>query len=227
MDIDGHTSLTIWRAPISKRPEDAAGIIRVGGVVAYPTEYCFGLGCDPFNTEAIARILKIKRRSQAQGLILVAASVDQLRPHLEPKLFKNNVDQKNHATKYAGMLDAPRASWPGPVSWILPCHPRTSRWIRGSHSALAVRISAHPLVATLCRKSRMAIVSTSANHHGKRELRTTRQVMDRLGDQVDLILDGRCSGANAPSTLIDASSGRVIRGDPQTAQQFSHSSSFQ
>jgi len=187
---------------LTRRIEDAAAVIRDGGVVAYPTEYCFGLGCDPTSIEAVNRILQIKRRRASQGLIVVAASVYQLRPWLSPAVFKTDRQ----------LLDAASASWPGPVTWLLPANSRTSRWVRGNHPNIAVRVSAHPAVVELCRRAATAIVSTSANRHGELELRTADQVRRRLGKQIDLILEGRCFGAPAPTALVDAASHRVLRG---------------
>lgn len=197
--------------------DKAARCLRQGGVVAYPTEYCFGLGCDPRDARAVTRILKIKRRRAAQGLILAAATTEQLRPWLAPALFRGD----------SPMLARAQAHWPGPVTWILPAGPRTSRWVRGSHRGVAVRVSAHPVVKALCRRAGTAIVSTSANRHGKRELRTTQQVLQWLGDEVDFVLDGRCFGATAPSALVDAESGRVLRGALDVASVASKDSNVQ
>jgi len=187
---------------ISTRIEDAAAVIQDGGVVAYPTEYCFGLGCDPSRSGAIKRILRMKRRRASQGLIVVAAGLYQLRPWLLPTVFQSD----------SRLLVQPEATWPGPVTWLLPASRRTSRWVRGVHPNVAVRVSAHPTVVGLCQRASTAIISTSANWHGSRELRTTVDVRRRLGTQVDLILDGRCFGAAAPTALVDAVSGRVLRG---------------
>lgn len=189
-------------AVFSSAVQTAASHVQNGGVIAYPTEFCFGLGCDPRNAEAVNRILRIKRRKAAQGLILVAASTNQLRPWLMPQLFSGDDP----------MLERARRYWPGPVSWIMPANRRTSRWVRGSNAGVAVRVSAHPLVQALCRSAGTAIVSTSANRHGKAELRSTQQVLKWLGDEVDFVLDGRCHGGSAPSALVDAATGRVLRG---------------
>jgi len=187
---------------ISTRIEDAAAVIRDGGVVAYPTEYCFGLGCDPARPRAIKRILCMKRRRASQGLIVVAAGLYQLRPWLLPSVFRSDSE----------LLVKARATWPGPVTWLLPASRRTSRWVRGAHPNVAVRVSAHPTVVGLCQRATTAIISTSANWHGGRELRTAVDVRRRLGTQVDLILGGRCFGAAGPTALGDAVSGRVLRG---------------
>src|SRR5688572_25705866 len=134
--------------------ENAARAIRDGGVIAYPTEAVWGLGCDPFDEAAVARLLAIKQRDVAKGLILVAGERAQ---------FDDLLDW---STLPAERLAAVEASWPGPNTWIVPATARVPRWITGAHHGVAVRVSAHPLVAALCGKLGGPLVSTSANRAG-------------------------------------------------------------
>jgi len=171
----------------------AGRIIRKGGVVAYATEYCFGLGCDPRNHEAVMRILRIKRRAAAKGLILIAAEATQLAPYVEtipPHVLK---------------------TWPGPHTWLLSPSVTAPAWIRGRHDKIAVRITAHPQAAALCRAAGMAIVSTSANRGGQKPVRRYREVLQRLGHEVDLVLPGRVGDAPAPTPIRDAATKQLIR----------------
>ena len=181
-----HTALTAAVTTLSDR-----------GIVAYPTEYCYGLGCDPTDENAVRRILRLKRRSWTRGLIIIAADLRQL---------TGLVDLSNKS-----LLDAPRSSWPGPHTWLLPALPRTPRWIRGQHHAVAVRVTAHPVARTLCRRFGSAIVSTSANRHGHSPLRTADRVHSEFGDKVDFILVGKVGAASAPSSIRDAQSGQILR----------------
>ncbi|MGR3984288.1 MAG: L-threonylcarbamoyladenylate synthase [Gammaproteobacteria bacterium] len=175
----------------------AAEIIRAGGVVAYPTESCFGFGCNPRNIAALRRILRIKRRAPGKGLIVIADRYARLRPLLECA------------------ADGPRAriaeSWPGPHTWLLPAGACASHWLRGAHRKLAVRVTAHRDAARLCRLARMALVSTSANRAGRRALRSADAVRREFGGEVDFIVDGRIGRARAPSVIRDGAGGRVLR----------------
>nr|MDQ2696242.1 Sua5/YciO/YrdC/YwlC family protein [Pseudomonadota bacterium] len=127
----------------AQRLRQAARILRQGGVIAYPTEAVYGLGCDPRNRRAVQRLLEIKRRPPAKGLILIAADLAQLEPFIDPL----PPDRRR-------LLDA---AWPGPVTWLVPAR-RAPVWLRGNHPTLAVRVTAHPLAAALCRAFGGAVV---------------------------------------------------------------------
>jgi len=175
----------------------AARCIRGGGILAYPTEAIYGLGCDPWDQAAVRRLLAIKRRPEHKGLILIAAGFDQLEPFVEP-------------------LDAARmlavlATWPGPNTWLLPARAGTPGWLRGRHTTLAVRVTAHPIAAALCATAGSALVSTSANISDHPPARTPLQVRSALGHQVDLVLAGCCGTRARPSTIRDGRTGMVIR----------------
>jgi len=176
----------------------AAAIIRAGGVVAYPTEACFGLGCDPRNRPALRRILRIKRRPRAHGLILIADRIGRLAP------FVGDFEVACRAE----ML----ASWPGRHTWILPAAPAASAWLRGEHAGVAVRVTAHRGAARLCRLAGMAVVSTSANRSGRRMLRSAAAVLREFGDEVDGVVDGRIGRAREPSVIRDGTTGAALRG---------------
>ncbi len=168
-----------------------------GGVIAYPTEAVFGLGCDPFDPQAVYRLLNIKQRPVSKGLILVAADWSQL-DFLFPTLP-------------AEQLSELRSTWPAAVTFTIPCHPEVPHWLRGDFSSLAVRVSAQPTVRKLCEAFGGAIVSTSANLAGREALRTSASVGRRLGGQIDYLVPG-CTNPNAqPSEIRDLATGRVLR----------------
>jgi L-threonylcarbamoyladenylate synthase len=175
----------------------AARIIRRGGVVAYPTEAVFGLGCDPWDGDAVARILRMKRRDVAKGLILIASDPTQLEPFVEPL----------SAERMAEI----RATWPGPNTWILPARSETPGWLTGRFETLAVRVTAHPFAGALCRIFGGAIVSTSANEAERRPARTALQVRMALEMPPDYILAGACVGSAQPSCIRDGRTGRILR----------------
>lgn len=177
-------------------PRRAAALIRCGGVIAYPTEAVFGLGCDPRNATAVARLLAIKQRPPDKGLILIAAEAAQLKPYLLP------VDPEIRVRAYR--------AWPGPVTWLWPARPETPRWLTGDHSTLAVRVTAHPLAAELCRHAG-PIVSTSANLSGREPARTSAEVNMQLGALLDGILKGEVGGRDRPSEIRDVHTGGLVR----------------
>lgn len=175
-----------------------AGAVRAGGVVAYPTEAVYGLGCDPRNERAVRRLLTLKRRPLHKGLILIADDFAQLAPFLQPL---SSVDHARLA-----------ATWPGPHTWLIPARPDAPRWLRGRHDTLAVRVTAHPLAAALCRACGHALVSTSANFSGRPPARTALAVRRQLGRSIDAVLAGPTGGVEKPTEIRDLRSQRLVRG---------------
>ncbi len=167
-----------------------------GGVIAYPTESVYGLGCLPFYEHAVKRILGLKQRSVKKGLICVAADIGQLEQLVE----FNRVND----------LDEVMSCWPGPVTWLIPARSSTPAWLTGEHQTLAVRVSAHPLVQRLCRQTG-PLVSTSANRQGILPAYTSRRVRAYFADRLDYIYPGELPRQNKPSQIRDAMSGKVLR----------------
>lgn len=176
----------------------AADVMARGGVLAYPTEAVYGLGCDPWNQAAVTRLLAIKRRDPSKGLILIAANPEQLSP------FVQWLDP--------GPMTEILASWPGPNTWLLPVGKQTPNWLNGRFDTLAVRVTAHPMAAGLCHAYGGAIVSTSANVADRPPARTAFQVRLWLPKGPDFILAGACGGAGRPSTIRDGRTGLMLRG---------------
>jgi L-threonylcarbamoyladenylate synthase len=166
-----------------------------GGLIAYPTESCYGLGCDPLNPRAVRKLAQLKGRPVCRGLILIADRFERFRPLVQP----------------LGEVELSRvmATWPGPVSWILPARRRAS-WLRGGNPGLAVRVTAHPAAARLCRELGAALVSTSANKSGGHPVKTARECRKMFGAQV-WVLGGPIGKRKRPSTLIDLLSGKILR----------------
>ena len=175
----------------------ARRVLRDGGIIAYPTEAVYGLGCDPHNPAAVIRLLALKQRSWKKGLILIASHRHQLDLWLEPI----GLSMEQELGK----------SWPGPVTWLLPARPEVPEWLRGEHDTLAVRVTAHPLAAALCDAFGGPIVSTSANLAGHRAARSALQLQRELGRKIDYILHGDVGDQLKPTEIRDAATGRVIR----------------
>lgn len=176
----------------------AVAVLKRGGIIAYPTEAVYGLGCDPQNASAVRRLIAIKHRIAHKGLILVGASLAQFRPWLRTM----NGEQQTR------ML----ASWPGPITWLVPARPNVPRGLRGQHASLAVRVSAHATVRALCEAWDGPLVSTSANISGLPAARTVSEVRRYFGRRVDYIVSGTLGGAAKPCEIRDAITGAVVRG---------------
>jgi L-threonylcarbamoyladenylate synthase len=167
-----------------------------GGLIAYPTESCYGLGCDPRNPHALQRLIRLKGRSAAKGLLLIAYHFKQFAPFIRPL---SAADQQKM-----------QRSWPGPVTWVVPASPACSPQLTGGRDTIALRVTAHPLAARLCRELGMALVSTSANKSGRKPAQTAAQCRRIFGAQVRVI-DGRIGQRRRPSTLIDLATGTTLR----------------
>ena len=175
----------------------AARIVFEGGVIAYPTEGVWGLGCDPFNPLAVGRILAMKQRPEHKGLILLASDLDQLGSATR-MLKKNELDQ---------LLSNPGY----PITWLIPDNGSVPTWITGGTATLAVRITRHPLVASLCNRLGSAIVSTSANPGGRPAARNSLRVRQYFRDSIDYLLPGPLEQGGGASEIRHLRSGKVIR----------------
>ena len=179
--------------------DSAVPTLHAGGVVAYPTEAVWGLGCDPANEAAVLKLLQLKQRPVEKGMILVAADLAQLEGWVRVDALPDH------------RRDEVLASWPGAHTWILPAGPRAPRWITGEHTGIAVRISAHPLVAALCRAWGGPLVSTSANLAGNPPARTRAELDPALLALLDGLVDGATGGLEQPTPIRDALTGHVLR----------------
>lgn len=176
----------------------AANRLLDGEVLAYPTEAVWGLGCDPENEDATLRLLAIKERPVEKGLILIAGAVEQVEDLLAPL-----TDHQRRT-----ML----ATWPGPTTWLIPdVADLVPRWIKGEHSSVAIRVTAHPLASQLCLAFGGPVVSTSANLAGRQPARTALQVVSQLGSRIDGIVHGELGREQNPSRIIDLISGATLR----------------
>ncbi|MDD5384824.1 MAG: Sua5/YciO/YrdC/YwlC family protein [Gallionella sp.] len=181
----------------SASPRRIAAYLRRGGLIAYPTESCYGLGCDPDNRTAVQRLLKLKQRPQRKGLILIAANYRQVSHYLQPL---TPVQQRELQEAGAQV-----------VTCLMPARHSAPRWLRGAHDTLAVRLTAHRQAAQLCRSVNSALVSTSANRSGQRPARTYSQCQRLFGRKV-WVLPGRAGKRKKPSTIRAWADGQVIRG---------------
>ena len=176
---------------------EAVRKIAAGGIIAYPTETVYGLGCDPFNGDAVLRLLALKQRYIGQGLILVGSHFGQLKPLLMP------LDPA-----VLNRVDSPGTT---PVTWVLPCLPDIPVWLRGTHASLAVRITTHPLAAALCDAWDGPLVSTSANVHGRHPATSPLAIRRAFNNRLDYILHGATGAGNRHSEIRNGLTGAILR----------------
>jgi L-threonylcarbamoyladenylate synthase len=179
--------------------DQAADLLRQGGVLAYPTEAVFGLGCDPHNQAAFERIFTLKQRPSTQGVLLIAADFSQVERYVDM------------AKVPPGVLAQVRASWPGPFTWVFPRSAEVPDWVAGAHAGIALRVSGHAPAVALCRAFGGALVSTSANIHGQPPARDEATITKYFGEDLDGVVHAPLGGASQPSTIKDALTGAIIR----------------
>ena len=182
--------------PLTFPIHKAGRILKSGGVVAYPTEGVFGIGCLPDDVNAIERVLAIKQRDPSKGLILIAASIAQLACWID------------------GECRIP-ATGATPVTWIVPPGTAVPPWIKGRNSGIAVRITSHPVAAALCNAAGSALVSTSANRSGRGPAANVHVLRRQFHTLVDYIVPGQCGSSIGPSEIRDLMSGKTLRAAAQ------------
>lgn len=160
-----------------------------GGLVAYPTESCYGIGALPRHAHAIRAVLQIKNRPQHKGLIVIGADLAQLQPLL----------CRLPAHEWHKIC----AQWPAPKTLILPANKRLLPQLRGKRrNKLAVRIPDHQVARRLCQVAGSALISTSCNRAGSRACKTEREVRRQFGRNV-WIIRGCIGNRRQPSDIID------------------------
>ncbi len=180
--------------------EQAVSHLKQGEVIAYPTEAVWGLGCDPFQQSAFEKILTLKQRPIEKGVILLSDSIERVEPLL------SNFD---HAIR-AQIID----SWQNQTeqqatTWLLPITDNIPAWIYGQHDRVAIRVTQHHLCQQLCYYFDNFIVSSSANPAGQTPAKTLQQVMSYFPNTH--VLAGELGKSTAPSRILDAVTGKIIR----------------
>jgi L-threonylcarbamoyladenylate synthase len=173
----------------------AAEILLSGGIIAYPTEGVFGLGCLPDDIAAVQRLLRLKKRAAAKGLILIAANPEQL----------------DGWVSLADSQSIPPPDPMHPVTWVVAPGSKVHPLVRGTNTGLAVRITTHPVAAAICDAVDSPIVSTSANLSGKAAARNRFVLRRQFAQRVDYIVPGDCGPVTGASEIRDLSSGKVLR----------------
>ena len=173
----------------------AAEVLTGGGVIAYPTEGVFGLGCMPDKLQAVTRLLEIKQRDPAKGLILIAADSSQLEG-------------------WVSTADLQRLPAPDPeqaITWIAQAGPKSGTLLRGEHPGIAVRITSHPVAAAICRAVESPITSTSANLAGEPVAKDSIAMLNNFESLVDYVVPGDCGPTTGASEIRRLEDGKVLR----------------
>lgn len=167
-----------------------------GGLIAYPTEAVFGLGCDPLDGQAVMRLLALKRRDISKGLILIADTAERLQPYAA-------VDPAEWAQLAAG--------WPAARTVVVPAAAGVPDWLTGGREEIALRVPAHATPRAISRAFGEPIVSTSANITGRpvaQNALTARRLFAHAGVK---IVPGTVDRRARPSQIIHWPTGRIIR----------------
>ena len=175
---------------------DAVGVLRAGGLVAFPTETVYGLGADASRDDAAAKIFAVKGRPRAHPLIV----------HLAPGASLDDwaVDVPDVARKLVAI------AWPGPLTVILKRGPRVSPATTGGAQTVGLRVPAHPLAQALLAAFGGGVAAPSANRFGAVSPTTADHVEADLGNDVDYILDGGACDVGVESTIVDLSREKAV-----------------
>ncbi|GAA0818320.1 L-threonylcarbamoyladenylate synthase [Colwellia asteriadis] len=179
---------------------EASEALLQGGVIAYPTEGVFGLGCDPDNSVAVEKVLKLKQRSIDKGLILLAGDYSQVQKYIDESVITSE------------QMTIILSRWPNAITQVLPAKESVPTLLKGVFSTIAVRITQHPDVIALCKQTNKAIVSTSANLSGQPSALTWQQVLEQFPTELDGLIKTNTLGRASASTIIDGITGQVYRG---------------
>jgi L-threonylcarbamoyladenylate synthase len=180
--------------PAADAVEAAAGVLRDGGLVAFPTETFYGLGANALDPDAVARVFRAKGRPPGKPLLVLVDSVE-----MADLLV---ADLPDHARRLIARY------WPGPLTLVLRARPSVPAALTAGTATLGVRVSSHPVAHAVVRAAALPVTAPSANRHGGPSPRSAAEVLAGLGARVDLVLDGGATAGGAPSTLLDLTGDR-------------------
>jgi L-threonylcarbamoyladenylate synthase len=177
----------------------AAQILKKGGVIGYPTETVYGIGCSAFDNRAVSRVSELKHRDPRKALILIAADVIQVADLVEtiPEVAERLIE----------------TFWPGPLTIVFKASARLQEFAFRKSKTIAVRVPDSLICLALLKSCGFPLVSTSANRSGEAESTNAQEVIRVFGDELDLIIDGGETPSKIPSTVVDVTRTpiRIIR----------------
>ncbi len=175
----------------------AISTLKIGGIIAYPTEAVYGLGCDPYNQQAVTNLLQLKQRDTDKGLILLLNNWEQV--WQLTTIIENTLQQRL------------RDTWPGAITWLLPANKQVPIWIKGEHNTVAIRMTAHPLAKQLCQQWGKPLVSSSANIAQRQPTTSVAELKQQFPTGIDYILEGSLGDLTKPTEIRDLLTGKIIR----------------
>jgi len=184
---------------IATAARGAAGILRAGDVVAVPTETVYGLACDALNSDAAAKVFSAKERPAFDPLIVHVADASWI------ELLSTVSGASEHlARRLAAEF------WPGPLTMVLPAKDLVPDLVRSGLPTVALRCSAHPVMAAVIAELGRPIAAPSANRFGRISPVTAQDVMDEVGGRIPLVLDGGPCRHGLESTIVAVEDGRLV-----------------
>ncbi|MBS83059.1 MAG: threonylcarbamoyl-AMP synthase [Gammaproteobacteria bacterium] len=181
---------------ITGNAADSITFLEKGKIILYPTEAVYGLGCDPFNENAVNKIYKIKKRPMDKKMIIIGSKLEHFDHLIDLEKLNNKVLK----------------SWPGHKTWLIPAKDNCPEWLKDSNTGLiAIRCSNHATVKEICNNYKNPIISTSANISGSKILQTSTEIANLLGDNIDFIVDGSIGNEKKPSIIEIMDTGKIIR----------------
>lgn len=182
----------VWRVepalPDPDAIEQAAEILRNGGLVAFPTETVYGLGANALDASAVQGIFTAKERPAYDPLIVHLAAADWL-----PDVA---ADVSSLVSTLASQF------WPGPLTLVLPRHHRIPLNVTAGGATVAVRVPAHHIAQALIRAAGVPVAAPSANRFGRVSPTQASHVLDDLDGRIDMLLDGGATHVGVESTVL-------------------------
>lgn len=169
--------------------------LKSGGLIIYPTESCFGIGCDPSNIRAIRKIITLKKRNIDKNFILISSCIDNASSFIQPLNNKK--------------LYQAQKKWPGAHTWLIESKINCPNWLK-KNDTVALRIPSFKPCYDLCRSLDIPIISTSANISGKKSIKKYREAY-RQFHKKSKIIKGVIGKNQKPSTIQDLNTGKIIR----------------
>jgi len=177
-------------------PSEAAKFLKNGKIITYPTECIYGIGCDPFNEDAVNKIYQIKKREKNKPMIIVASEIEQIGKLVDITLLTDNV----------------KKSWPGNNTWIIPSLDSCPKWlVNEENRSVAIRVSSHPVISQICRAFSKPIISTSANISLEKPIKKFENLLEVFEDKIDFFTKGELGDEVRPSVIREMQSGKILR----------------
>jgi len=167
---------------------EASRVVKNGGLVVYPTDTVYGLGCDPFNVKAVERVFKVKGERKEKPLPILASDI---------KFIKKIANINEKARKIA------EKHWPGPLTLVVPKKPALPNIVTCGLASVGVRIPNHTVAIQLINLCDGLLIGTSANKTGEKSSRNAQEASKQIGEKVDIILDNGPTPLGQESSIVD------------------------